>query len=96
MADVLRRPELALPARDVAAILAYLRLPGAHVVNVDPVEPERVCADPDDDIFTAAAADGGAACLVTGNTKHFPSSPWRGIEVVDPATFLARSGLTAG
>jgi len=91
--DVLRRPELALPTRDIAAVLGYLRLVGAHVVHVDPEQLERVCTDPDDDIFTAAAIDGSAAFLITGNTRHFPSSPWRGIRIVDPATFLARSGL---
>jgi len=80
--DVLRRPELALPARDIAAVLGYPRLTGAHVVHVDPAQPERVCADPDDDIFTAAAIDGSAAFLITGNTKHFPPSPWRGIQIV--------------
>ena len=67
--NVLRRPELALPARDVTTILAYLRMPGTHVMNVDPVEIERVCADPDDDIFAAAAAEGQAACLITGDRK---------------------------
>lgn len=93
--QVLRRPELALPRREVMAVPAYLRLPGLHVVNVDPEKPERVSVDPDDDIFTAAAVEGEAAYLITGNTRHFPQSPWRGIQIVDPATFLERSGLSA-
>ena len=53
------RPELRLPASDVAAILGYLRLPGVHVVHVDPDDPKRVCPDPDDDIFVAAALAAG-------------------------------------
>ncbi len=92
---VLRRPELALSVRDVMAVLTYLRLPGTHVAHVDPEDLERVCVDPDDDIFTAAAVEGEAAYLITGNTRHFPQSPWRGIQIVDPATFLQRSGLSA-
>lgn len=92
--QVLRRTELELPRREVMAVLAYLRLPGLHVVNVDPEKPERVCVDPDDDIFTAAAVEGEAEYLITGNTRHFPQSPWRGIQIVDPATFLERSGLS--
>lgn len=90
---VLHRRELALPAQDVAAVIAYLRLPGPHVLQVDPEETEHVCADPDDDIFTAAAAEGAADYLVTGNTRHFPKNPWRGVQIVDPAAFLVRSGL---
>ncbi len=86
--DVLSRPELALRAEDVAAVLNYLRLPGAHVVHVDPSEIDHVCADPDDDTFTAAASEGKAAFLITGNPRHFPRSPWRGIRILTPRHFL--------
>ena len=82
--DVLHRRELSLPLGDVDAILTYLRLPGEHVIHVDPAEVERVCADPDDDMFLVAAVEGGAAFVVTGNTGHFPRSPWRGIRIIEP------------
>lgn len=85
---VLLRPELRLSAADVKEVLAYLRVPGAHVVHVDPIEPDRVCADPDDDVFVAAALAGSANYLVTGNLKHYPASPWRGIVIITPAEFL--------
>ncbi len=65
------------------------------MVHVGPEGSERVCAGPDDDIFTAAAAEGGADYLITGNIKHFPASPWRGIMIVDPSTFLALTHLAA-
>lgn len=93
--DVLRRPELRLSERDVGAVLAYLHLPGDHVLHVDPVAPEHVCSDPDDDVFAAAALEGGASYLITGNLNHFPPSPWRGILIVNPAAFLKQSGLAA-
>jgi putative PIN family toxin of toxin-antitoxin system len=86
--DVLHRRELSLPLGDVDAILTYLRLPGDHVTHVDPTEVERVCADPDDDVFLAAAVEGGVAFVVTGNTGHFPRSPWRGIRIIEPRGFI--------
>jgi putative PIN family toxin of toxin-antitoxin system len=86
--DVLHRRELSLPLGDVDAILTYLRLPGEHVIHVDPAEVERVCADPDDDMFLVAAVEGGAAFVVTGNTGHFPRSPWRGIRIIEPRGFI--------
>ncbi len=86
--DVLHRRELSLPFADVEAILTYLRLPGEHVIHVDPTGAERVCVDPDDDMFLAAAAEGGAAFVVTGNTGHFPRSPWRGIRIIEPRGFM--------
>lgn len=91
--EVLRRPELGLPQRDVGMIMTYLQLPGTHVVHVDPEIIELVCKDPDDDIFTAAALAGRAEYIVTGNTRHFPPSPWRGIHIVVPRTFLSRASL---
>lgn len=91
--EVFQRSRLRLPAGTVGGILAYLRLPGTHVIHADPQEIQRVCADPDDDVFIAAAADGGADYLVTGNTRHFPTNPWRGVRIVDPARFLQVAGL---
>jgi putative PIN family toxin of toxin-antitoxin system len=86
--DVLHRRELSLPLADVEAILTYLRLPGEHVIQVDPTGVERVCVDPDDDMFLAAAVEGGAAFVVTGNRGHFPRGPWRGIRIIEPRGFV--------
>ena len=86
--EVLHRRELSLSLNDVDAILAYLRLPGEHVVHVDPTNVEHVCADPDDDVFLAAGVAGRAAFVVTGNVGHFPRSPWRGIQIIGPRRFV--------
>ncbi len=85
---VLARPELGLSLADVLEALAYLKMPGTHVIHVDPTELPGVCNDSDDDHFLAAALAGSAAAVVTGNVRHFPPSPWRGILIVTPTTFL--------
>jgi putative PIN family toxin of toxin-antitoxin system len=90
---VLLHRDLGLSVPDVNAVMAYLKLPGSHVVHVDPIEPLRVCADPDDDIFIAAAVEGRAAALITGNLRHYPTSPWRGIVITSPAVFLKSMSL---
>ena len=86
--DVLARPELRLPKADVLTALEYLKIPGSHVIHVDPADLPRVCSDPDDDHFLAAAMAGRAAFIVTGNPRHFPPSPWQGIAITTPAPFL--------
>ena len=89
---VLTRPELDLPMAEVLSALEYLKIPGTHVVHVDPTDLPGACADPDDDHFLASAVAGGASSIVTGNTRHFPSSPWRGIIITTPAAFLRSFG----
>ncbi len=86
--EVLTRPELALPAAEVRSALAYLKIPGTHVVHVDPAGLPGVCSDPDDDCFIAAALAGHADAVITGNTRHFPVSPWRGIVIATPVGFF--------
>lgn len=85
---VLLRPDLSLSRADVNAVMAYLKIPGDHVVHVDPIGTLTVCSDPDDNMFLAAAVDGGAIAVITGNTRHCPPTPWRGIGITSPAAFL--------
>jgi uncharacterized protein len=47
----------------------------------------RACSDPDDDIFLECAEAAGAAFLVTGNLKHFPTE-WRQTRIVTAAALL--------
>ena len=42
----------------------------------------------DDDKFLELAVSGRADYLITGNLKDFPPSPFRGIEIVNPAEFV--------
>jgi predicted nucleic acid-binding protein len=48
----------------------------------------NVCSDPDDDKFLELALEAKATYLITGNTEHFPSEPYKGIRIVSPAEFL--------
>jgi uncharacterized protein len=50
---------------------------------VRPAESVKACSDPDDDIFPECAQAAEADYLVTGNTKHFPST-WAGTRIVPP------------
>lgn len=86
--EVLSRPEPDLPVLEVLTALEYLKIPGTHVVHIDPTDLPNACSDPDDDHFLAAAVAGSATAVVTGNTRHFPSSPWRGIMITTPTAFL--------
>jgi len=44
--------------------------------------------DPDDNMVLSCAEEGMASHLVTGNTKHFPFTVYKGIQVVTPRQFL--------
>lgn len=62
----------------------------------EPVIPQRVprvCRDSDDDQVLAAAVQGGADCIVTGDRDLLVLASYRGIEIVDPAMFATRMRL---
>jgi len=79
---VLTRPELNLPVAEVRTALAYLKIPGAHVVHVDPADLPGVCSDPDDDHFLAAALAARAAAVVAHALDAGPP----GLEALQPTT----------
>lgn len=73
----------------------YLGVDGRRVFVLDVIESSTilavtsrlsVCSDPDDDRFVELALDGGADCIVTGNTCDFPPEH-AGIPVLTPAEF---------
>lgn len=67
---------------------AFLDFLAARAVFVEPVSGVQVCSDPDDDKFVALAVAANAAYIITGNAKDFPVSPFNGIQIVNPKTFL--------
>jgi putative PIN family toxin of toxin-antitoxin system len=47
-----------------------------------------VCADPDDDKYVAAAIEGRAAFVVTGDRQFLSVAEYDGVRIVSPRTFL--------
>lgn len=88
--DVVNRPRFrkwTFPPRWLEALIA-----GAHVVDHDPPRWPATGPDPDDLIFLALAQRTGAV-LVTGNLADFPLDIRRGVEVMDPATYVRHLGM---
>lgn len=50
--------------------------------------PPRVCEDPDDDKYIAAALEGRAAFIVTGDRGFLALKEHEGIRIVTPREFL--------
>lgn len=76
--EVVGRPRFERNRDVITAALDAIRDKGLWV---RPVEPVRICSDPDDDIFLECAQAAQAHYLVTGNIRHFPAS-WRETLVV--------------
>ena len=59
-------------------------------VTADTYRIEGVQNDPEDNMFLAAALEGEATHLVTGDEKHLlPLKQYHGVTIVRPALFLA-------
>ena len=88
--DVLHRPELVrkyreVPTRNLPWILAQI----ATAKIVDPGETPRICRDPDDDMFLAAALAGRARYIVSEDDDLLALGSYEGIELVPARGFLA-------
>ena len=59
----------------------------ATVVEV--TEEVQVCRDPKDDKYLDLAISGGATQIITGDEDLLTLNPFRGVEIVTPAQFLA-------
>ena len=79
--DVLTRPKFHFPAELVDAILDVILQKG---LSLERTKTEEVFTDPKDVVFYEIALSKEGAYLVTGNTKHFPTTPI----VVTPAELL--------
>lgn len=70
----------AMPLLDLVAI-------HSHLVQAAPL-PERVCDDPDDDIFFACALAARARIIVSGDRHLLTASARAGVRVLRPKTFV--------
>ena len=83
--EVLRRPRFGFEAEKVAAILDYIVYRGRAVA---PSPLSHSLPDLDDEPFLEVTLASQAACLVTGNQKHFPAERCQGVKVFSPNEFL--------
>ena len=83
---VLHRPKFKLNAAHVDALLAQIKAIGHSVVGT-PLK--RPLPDRSDEPFLEVALAGKAACLVTGNLKHYPHMDREGMVVLPPSDFMA-------
>lgn len=84
-AEVLDRPKFQFSSDQTQALLEQIKTEGLSVAG-DPL-PARL-PDPTDEPFLEAAVAGKAECVITGNTKHFPSARRQGVLVLTPSEFL--------
>lgn len=84
-ADVLGRPKFHFDLEQVRVLLEQIRLDGLSVAGT-PLASRL--PDPTDEPFLEAALAGDAACVITGNSTHFPASKRQGMAVLSPADFL--------
>ena len=86
--EVLHRPGLArfVDASDKDELLALLRQVATWFV---PAETVQDCRDPKDDKFLELALESDAWAILTGDNDLLVPHPWRGIEILRPAKYLA-------
>ena len=61
-----------------------------HAKLIHPKTSVQVCRDPRDNHVLAAAIDGHATYLISGDRDLLTLSPFRGLAVVTPAEFLSQ------
>ena len=83
--EVLARPKFQFSHDQTRTLLEQIKTDGITVAG-DPL-PARL-PDHTDEPFLEAAVAGDAECLITGNTKHFPSVRRQGVLVLTPSEFL--------
>jgi uncharacterized protein len=81
---VLSRPRLGIASTEVARCIGRIRHRAWHV---EPEVQVQATRDPDDNMVLECALAGGAAYVVTGNTRHFPGEFHR-IKIIPPRQFL--------
>ena len=69
---------------------ALLERVASLVEIIDVLQSIRASRDPKDDKFLAAAVNGRANVIVTGDRDLLDLNPFRGIAILTPAEYLAR------
>jgi putative PIN family toxin of toxin-antitoxin system len=83
--DVLSRPKFQFDIQNVDAFLAYIKQNG-QIVSGTPLK--KRLPDLDDEPFLEIAIASRAACLITGNLKHFPKESRQNIKIFSSSEFI--------
>jgi len=89
LADVLGRPKFDTYAT-VRERQEFLRLFDRIAERVPIVHKIRACRDPKDDKFLELAINGAAQVIITGDADLLALHPFRGIDILTPASYLDR------
>ena len=73
---------------------AFLRYLLRMAMSVEITERIQACRDPNDDKILELAVNGDADYIVTGDDDLLAMNPFRGIEIIRPAEFLAIASAT--
>jgi uncharacterized protein len=88
--DVLYRPELQRRFRRLAErTVEGLSVRLARATMVEPVEAPRVCRDPNDDMFLAAALAGSADAIVSEDKDLLSLGVYEGMSICTAQTMIA-------
>lgn len=83
--EVLARPKFRFNIEQTRALMDHIQAEGFSVAS-NPL-PVRL-PDPSDEPFLESAVTGKTDCLITENTRHFPSARREGMTVLSPREFL--------
>ena len=83
--NVLSRPKFQFDLQNVDAFLAYIKQNG-QIVSGAPLK--KRLPDLDDEPFFEIAIASRAACLITGNKKHFPKESRQNIKIFSSSEFI--------
>ena len=83
--NVLSRPKFQFDPENVNTFLTYIKQNG-QVVSGIPLK--KRLPDRDDEPFLEIAIAAQAACLITGNRKHFPKASRQNLKIFSPSEFI--------
>lgn len=83
--EVLHRPRFSIDSAKADILIEFIRNSSeTHAAMVQDIS----LPDADDNAFLEVALSAGAACLVTGNQRHYPVPRRGGVPVLSPKDFI--------
>jgi len=83
--DVLHRPKFKFNREHISVLIDFIKQYG-HFSSSAPLQIRL--PDLDDEPFLEVAIAGRVVSLVTGNSAHYPPSPFNGINIFPPSQFV--------